>query len=208
MAIALIVTLTITITLVKHQEKRRTYSTPLISNLVETDILETITNDLTTREYQDTDEDLTPPQLTPIFETQALSLSHTAGSVDKVRQVTEAIAISEEREGSLNYSHETQKSYYPPLVLLLIHTTQESTFLHASLQWLHYHSVLMMVDHRTMMNRMTLAWRSQQEPFLRERVSPLTLVWLCMAHSSILKVSDLCLLCSGSVFVTRIIFGF
>ena len=34
----------------------------------------------------------------------------------------------------------------PHLVLLLIPTTQESTFLHASFLWLHYHIVLMMVD--------------------------------------------------------------
>lgn len=40
------------------------------------------------------------------------------------------------------------------------------------------------------------------------RVSLLTLVWLGVAYSNILKVADQCLLCSGSVLVTRNIFGF
>ena len=42
-----------------------------------------------------------------------------------------------------------------------------------------------------MMNTMTSAWRSQREPLLRERESPLTLVWLCTAHSNTSQVSEL-----------------
>ena len=69
-------------------------------------------------------------------------------------------------DDSLTYSHETQillPTSGPPIDPY--NTRQYIP--HASLQWLHYHSVLMMVD-GTMMNTMNLAWRSQQEPFLRE----------------------------------------
>ena len=89
-----------------------------------------------------------------------------------------------------------------PLVLPLFLTTQGNTFLNGSVQWPHCHSLLMM-DGITVMKPMTLAWRSQWERAIPEGESTtidigdsFTLVWLCMAHSSILTcVSCVLALC-------------